>query len=107
MQQSSQWIVNSGVAHHYASDDHSFNNVADNNGPEEISMKMLTSYQFLTVVTLIQIESNSRFQLSNILCYNSISSNFILVSQYCRDNNTYIEFFTFSYLVNDLSRRAR
>lgn len=50
--------------------------------------------------------SDSSFHLSNILCSPSISSNLISVSQFCRDNNTSIEFFPFSYLVKDPSTGA-
>ncbi|KAH0669258.1 hypothetical protein KY289_023751 [Solanum tuberosum] len=77
MQQSAPWIVDSGASHHVASDAHGLNNVADYNGPEEIAMG-----------------NGNTIPISHT------------VSQFCRDNNTSIEFFPFSYLVKDLSTGA-
>ena len=46
------------------------------------------------------------FSLNNILCAPKIKNNLISVSQFCRQNNTSIEFFPYRFLVKDLKTQA-
>ena len=50
--------------------------------------------------------SNYSFQLSNALYAPAIKINLILISQFCHDNLTLIEFFSFKFFVKDLNMRA-
>ena len=49
---------------------------------------------------------NYNFQLSNDLCAPAIKRNLILVSQFCHDNLTSIEFFPSKFFVKDLNTGA-
>ncbi|KAF3640958.1 hypothetical protein T459_05878 [Capsicum annuum] len=51
--------------------------------------------------------SNKKFHLSNTLCTPEIKRNLISVSQFCRDNMASIEYFSFDFLVKDLSTGAQ
>ena len=46
--------------------------------------------------------SNSHFSLTNVLCVPSMQKNLIYVSQFCKTNNTYIQFFSTFFVVKDL-----
>ena len=50
---------------------------------------------------------SSTFFLSNVLCVPNIKKNHISVSQFCKTNNTSIEFFPSSFIVKDLQMREQ
>lgn len=50
------------------------------------------------------VDSNTQsFTLDNVLCAPQIQKNLIFVSQFCKQNNTFIEFFPYSFVVKDLN----
>jgi len=50
--------------------------------------------------------SNKAFQLSDALCAPTIKRNLLLVSKFCQDNLTSVEFFPFHFCVKDLNRQT-
>ncbi|OIT07054.1 hypothetical protein A4A49_62966, partial [Nicotiana attenuata] len=101
-QQQPSWIIDTGATHHIASDAQSLATAQDYHGPEEIVMCNGTTIPISQTGNTELKASNYRFTLSKTLCSPAIKNNLISVSQFCRDNNTSMEFFPFSYLVKDL-----
>lgn len=50
--------------------------------------------------------SSNSFLLNNVLCVSTMQQNLVYVSQFCKTNNTSIEFDPSSFCVKDLATRA-
>lgn len=98
--------MDSGATHHIASDAQSLEIVHDYQGTEEITMGNGNTIPISHTGNANISASNHHFKLLNTLCSPLIKTNLISVSQFCRDNYSFIEFFPFHYLVKDLSTGA-
>ncbi|KAE8725678.1 hypothetical protein F3Y22_tig00008262pilonHSYRG00055 [Hibiscus syriacus] len=99
------WLLDSGASHHVTTD---HNNLALHNPYDGTNEIMIGDGSGLpishTSSTSLTTPSYS-FSLSNVLCVPTMKRNIISISQFCKSNNTSIEFLAFSFHVKDLRMR--
>ena len=102
----SNWIVDSGASHHITADLQNLSLHNPYGGDEDIIIGDGKGLPIThTGFTTLNSDSNT-FTLDDVLCAPHIKRNLISVSQFCKHNNTSIEFFPDSFLVKDLSTGA-
>ena len=94
----SNWLLDSEASHHVTSD---FNNLSlyqPYDGPDDIVIGDGTGLHIIhTGSSKLSIPSKN-FSLANVLCVPSMHQNLISVSQFCKTNQTSIEFFPSFFL---------
>ncbi|KAJ0039048.1 hypothetical protein Pint_22927 [Pistacia integerrima] len=100
------WIMDSGASHHITSDLQNMAIHSDYVGNDGIIIGDGSGILITHTGSTTLSSCNSTFQLNNVLCAPSIKKNLISVSQFCKQNNTSIEFFPNNFVVKDLSTGA-
>ena len=100
------WIVDSGASHHITSDLQNLSIHNNYDGNEDIIIgdgkRIPITHSGSSTLSSLTIT----FTLDDVLCAPNIKRNLISVSQFCKQNNTSIEFFPNFFLVKDLSTGA-
>ncbi|RVW91741.1 Retrovirus-related Pol polyprotein from transposon RE1 [Vitis vinifera] len=100
------WLLNSGASHHVTTDLHNLALHSPFDGTDEIMIGDDSGLPIShTGSTSLTTPSHS-FTLSNVLCVPTMKRNLISISQFCKSNNTSIEFLPSSFHVKDLHTRA-
>ncbi|RVW13786.1 Retrovirus-related Pol polyprotein from transposon RE1 [Vitis vinifera] len=100
------WLLDSGASHHVTTDLHNLALHSLFDGIDEIMIGDGSGLPIShTGSTSLTTPSHS-FTLSNVLCVPTMKRNLISISQFCKSNNTSIEFLPFSFHVKDLHTGA-
>ena len=100
------WIVDSGASHHITSDLQNLSIHNNYGGTEDIIIGDGKGIPITHTGSTLLNSPTTTFTLDDVLCAPYIKRNLISVSQFCKQNNTSIEFFPNSFLVKDLSTGA-
>ncbi|RVX04505.1 Retrovirus-related Pol polyprotein from transposon RE1 [Vitis vinifera] len=100
------WLLDSGASHHVTTDLHNLALHSPFDGTDEIMIGDGSGLPIShTGSTSLTTPSHS-FTLSNVLCVPTMKRNLISISQFCKSNNTSIEFLPSSFHVKDLHTGA-
>ncbi|GAB2283786.1 hypothetical protein Dimus_039626 [Dionaea muscipula] len=100
------WLFDTGASHHITSDLENLAIHSEYNDGAEVTVGNGNTAS-ITHSGLATLNANNHsFHLNNVLCAPTIQRNLISVSQFCAQNNTFIEFFPDSFLVKDLTTGA-
>ncbi|RVW14812.1 Retrovirus-related Pol polyprotein from transposon RE1 [Vitis vinifera] len=100
------WLLDSGASHHVTTDLHNLALHSPFDGTDEIMIGDDSGLPIShTGSTSLTTPSHS-FTLSNVLCVPTMKRNLISISQFCKSNNTSIEFLPSSFHVKDLHTGA-
>nr|GMD08012.1 Retrovirus-related Pol polyprotein from transposon RE1 [Ipomoea batatas] len=96
------WLLDSGASHHVTTDLSNLPLHTPYDGTDEV---MIGNGSGLPIshTGFISLPSTSKpFSLSNVLCVPTMCRNVISISQFCRDNNSLIEFSPTTFCVKDI-----
>ncbi|PKA62506.1 Retrovirus-related Pol polyprotein from transposon TNT 1-94 [Apostasia shenzhenica] len=97
----STWLLDSGASHHVTADLNNLSLHTPYDGPDDIVIGDGTGLHIThTGSTSLQTPSHS-FKLHDVLCVPNMKRNLISISQFCKTNNTSIEFLPTSFHVKD------
>ncbi|RVW60364.1 Retrovirus-related Pol polyprotein from transposon RE1 [Vitis vinifera] len=100
------WLLDSGASHHVTTDLHNLALHSPFDGTDEIMIGDGSGLPIShTGSTSLTTPSHS-FTLSNVLCVPTMKRNLISISQFCKSNNTSIEFLPSYFHVKDLQTGA-
>ncbi|RVW19477.1 Retrovirus-related Pol polyprotein from transposon RE1 [Vitis vinifera] len=100
------WLLDSGASHHVTTDLHNLALHSPFDGTDEIMIGDGSGLPIShTGSTSLTTPSHS-FTLSNVLCVPTMKRNLISISQFCKSNNTSIEFLPSSFHVKNLHTGA-
>ncbi|CDP06210.1 unnamed protein product [Coffea canephora] len=100
------WLLDSGATYHVSTDLRNLALHSPYHGTDEI---MIGDGSGLPISHTGSISFNTpffSFTLSNVLCVPTTKRNLIFISQFCKSNNTSIEFLPSSFCVKDLHTEA-
>nr|GMC48068.1 Retrovirus-related Pol polyprotein from transposon RE1 [Ipomoea batatas] len=100
------WLLDSGASHHVTTD---LSNLALHTPYDGTNEVMIANGSGLPIshIGFISLPSTSKsFSLSNVLCVPTMCRNVISISQFCRDNNSLIEFSPITFCVKDIQTGA-
>nr|GME02242.1 Retrovirus-related Pol polyprotein from transposon RE1 [Ipomoea batatas] len=100
------WLLDSGASHHVTTD---LSNLALHTPYDGTDEVMIGNGSGLPIshTGFISLPSTSKsFSLSNVLCVPTMCRNVISISQFCRDNNSLIEFSLTTFCVKDIQTGA-
>jgi len=100
------WLLDSAASHHVTDDLNNLSLTSAYEGSDAIVIGDGTGLQITHAGHATLPTPSKDFALFNVLCVPSIKKNLLSVSQFCKTNNTSIEFFPAYFLVKDLRTRA-
>jgi hypothetical protein len=100
------WLLDSAASHHVTDDLNNLSLTSAYKGSDAIVIGDNTGLQITHAGHATLPTPSKDFALSNVLCVPFIEKNLLSVSQFCKTNNTSIEFFPAYFLVKDLRTGA-
>ena len=98
--------MNSSVSHHITSILHNLIIHSEYGGNEDITISDGSGIPIAHMGSTTFATPTHNFTLNDVLCAPSIHKNVLSVSQFCKHNQVFIEFFPTHFLVKDLSTGA-
>ncbi|RVW92225.1 Retrovirus-related Pol polyprotein from transposon RE1 [Vitis vinifera] len=100
------WLLDSGASHHVTTDVHNLALHSPFDGTDEIMIGDGSGLPISHIGSISLTTPSHSFTLSNVLCVPTMKRNLIYISQFCKSNNTSIEFLPSSFHVKDLQTGA-
>ena len=100
------WLLDSGASHHVTTDLHNLALHNPYDGTDEIMIGDGSGLPISHTGSTSLTTSSHSFTLSNVLCVPTMKRNLISISQFCKSNNTSIEFLPSAFHVKDLRTGA-
>ncbi|GFY82736.1 hypothetical protein Acr_02g0009760 [Actinidia rufa] len=104
--QPQNWLLDSAASHHVTDDLNNLSLTSTYEGSDAIVIGDSTGLRITHTGNATLPTHSKTFALSNVLYVPSIKKNLLSVSQFCKCNNTSIEFFPAYFLVKDLRTGA-
>ncbi|KAE8674326.1 hypothetical protein F3Y22_tig00111758pilonHSYRG00069 [Hibiscus syriacus] len=100
------WLLDSGASHHVTTDISNLALHSPYDGIDEIMISDGSRLPISHTGSISLTTPSHSFSISNVLCVPTMKHNLISISQFCKSNNTSIEFLPSSFHVKDLRTGA-
>ena len=98
---SKEWFFDTRATHHLSQTTTSLDNIQSYNGNDKVTIGNGTQFPILHTGTKIFQFPFKVFQLKRVLHAPHLATNLVSVSQFCADNNTFVEFHPRFFLVKE------
>ena len=98
---SKEWFFDTRATHHLSQTTTSLDNIQSYNGNDKVTIGNGTQFPILHTGTKIFQFPFKVFQLKRVLHAPHLATNLFSVSQFCADNNTFVEFHPRFFLVKE------
>nr|GMD24035.1 Retrovirus-related Pol polyprotein from transposon RE1 [Ipomoea batatas] len=100
------WLLDNGASHHVTIDLSNLALYTPYDGTDEVMIGNGSGLPISHIGFISLPFTSKSFSLSNVLCVSTMCQNVISISQFCRDNNSLIEFSPTTFCVKDIQTGA-